>query len=199
MAVEPVARDLAVGEEPDQREIAERLADQPGLDPGLAEQRGAAGDAADIDPGLRRARQPALELAQHAAEIGAGAVGIAAAEHDLVARRDLGARARSSPAAGRSPSGCARDNRRCRSRAPADRRRSARRDGAGPSPAPGRYRRRRPPARAGRRSPSRRCRAPRRCGAPGRSASSPASARSRPRSRARAAGRPCRPCRTRRH
>src|SRR5437867_13435892 len=70
MAVEPVARDLAIGEKPDQREIAEGLADQPGLDPLLAEQRRAARDAADIDPGLRRPGQPAAELLQHADEIG---------------------------------------------------------------------------------------------------------------------------------
>ena len=60
VAVEPVARDLAIGEEPDQRKIAEALADQPGLDPGLAEEGRAAGDAADVDPGLWRAGEAPL-------------------------------------------------------------------------------------------------------------------------------------------
>src|SRR5438552_12638983 len=91
MAVETVARDLAIGKKPDQREVAERFADQPGLDARLAEQRRAARDAADVDAGLRRARQPAAELLQHADQIGAGALRIAPAEQDLVARGYLGA------------------------------------------------------------------------------------------------------------
>src|SRR5438045_5901703 len=85
VAVEPVARDLAIGEKPDQRNIAELLADQPGLDPRLAEQRGAARDAADVDAGLGWALQAAGQLAQHAVEIGARAVRVAAAEQDRVA------------------------------------------------------------------------------------------------------------------
>src|SRR5260370_38118848 len=42
MAIEAITRDLAIGEKPDQRKIAEGFADQPGLDPLLAEQPGAA-------------------------------------------------------------------------------------------------------------------------------------------------------------
>ena len=56
--------------------------------------------------------------------IGAGALGIAPAEQDLVARRDLGAEHDPALAADRSPSGCARDSRRYRSPPPAARRRS---------------------------------------------------------------------------
>src|SRR5690349_23212874 len=89
MAVKPVSRDLAIGEEPDQREFAEGLADEAGLDPRLAEQRHAARDAADLHAGFRWPRKTTLQLLQHAEEVGARAVGIAAAEQDLVARRDL--------------------------------------------------------------------------------------------------------------
>src|SRR6266699_3872989 len=73
MAVEAIARNLAIREEPDQGEIAESVADHLGLDPGLAKERRAAGDAADVDPGLGRAGEPPLQLAQHAAHIGPGA------------------------------------------------------------------------------------------------------------------------------
>ena len=62
VAVEAVARDLAIGEEADQRDVAELLADHRGLDPGLTEQRGTARDAADINPGLGRPLQTAGQL-----------------------------------------------------------------------------------------------------------------------------------------
>src|ERR1700730_12940583 len=91
MAVEPVARDFAVGEEPDEREVAEGLADYIGLDPRFAEERHAARDAADINAGLGRAAKTPGELFHHARQILLGALGVAAAEHDRVARRHLGA------------------------------------------------------------------------------------------------------------
>src|ERR1041385_750178 len=91
MAVEAVARDLAIGEKADQREVAERLADHAGLHPRLAEQRPTASDAADIDAGFWRSWQTALQLRQHAGHVGASALGIAAAEQDLVTGRDFGA------------------------------------------------------------------------------------------------------------
>src|SRR5436305_317354 len=47
MAVETVARDLAIGEEADKRDVAELFADETRLDAALAEQGGAARDATD--------------------------------------------------------------------------------------------------------------------------------------------------------
>src|SRR5262249_8197937 len=50
LAVKPVVRDLAVAEEADQREIAEHLADEAELLGIVAEEVGAARNAAEIEP-----------------------------------------------------------------------------------------------------------------------------------------------------
>ena len=62
MAIQPVARDLTIGKEADQRELAQGLADQPGLDTGIAEQCRPACDAADVHAGFWWSVQPAGEL-----------------------------------------------------------------------------------------------------------------------------------------
>src|SRR5215813_2100759 len=82
VAIKAVARDLAIGKETDQREFAEALADEPGLHGGIAKQRGATGDTADVDPGLGGSIEPAGKLTDHAGHIAACALGVAAAEQD---------------------------------------------------------------------------------------------------------------------
>src|SRR5437660_9898453 len=89
MAVKAIARDLAIGEKPDQRKFAEPLADERGFHSGLPEQCGSPRDATDIDPRLWRGAEPPGELGHHADHVAARALGVAAAEHDRVARRAL--------------------------------------------------------------------------------------------------------------
>src|SRR5215471_8929080 len=96
VTIEPVARDLAVGKKSDQRKFAQAFAYQRRLHPGLAKQRGAAGDAADIDTSLRRSIEPAGKLAHHAGHVTARALGVATAEKDRVSRRNF--RAQHEPA-----------------------------------------------------------------------------------------------------
>src|SRR5208282_3116550 len=78
MTIKPVAGDL-------------------GLHPGFAEQRRAARDAADIDPGLWWSAQTAGKLPHHAVHVAPRALGIAPTEQDRIARGDL--RAQYQPAA----------------------------------------------------------------------------------------------------
>src|SRR5260370_19565164 len=80
VAIEPVARDFAVGEKADQREFAQALADELGLYPGIAKQRSPARDAADIDPRFRGSVEPTGELSYHADHVAARALRVAAAE-----------------------------------------------------------------------------------------------------------------------
>ena len=88
VAIEPVARDLAVSEEADKREIAEALADQPGLDSRFTEQGRAPSDAADVDPGFRGPISRPASCRTMRAMSRTGALGIAAAEQDRIARGD---------------------------------------------------------------------------------------------------------------
>ena len=89
MAIKPVTRDLTIGKKTDQWELAQRLADQPGLDTGIAEQCRTACDAADVHAGFWWSVQPAGELPDHADHITPRALGIAATEHDRITRGDL--------------------------------------------------------------------------------------------------------------
>src|SRR4051812_48173757 len=88
MAIEAIARDLAIGEKADQRKFAQALADERGFHSGFTEQCGAPRDATDIDPRLWRAAEPSGELAHHADHVAARALAVAATEHDRTARRD---------------------------------------------------------------------------------------------------------------
>src|SRR5215831_8841610 len=90
VSVKPIARDLAVGEEADQREVTKSIADQCGFRSDLAEQRRPAGYAADIYTGFRGLVEARAELTQHAAHVLPRAIGISAAEHNRIAGRDLG-------------------------------------------------------------------------------------------------------------
>src|SRR5262249_47701775 len=80
VAIKTIARDLAIGKEPDQRELAQGFADHPRLRPGITKQGRAASNAADIYPGFWGSVQPAGELPDHAAHVTLRTLGIAAAE-----------------------------------------------------------------------------------------------------------------------
>src|SRR5262249_24175458 len=90
VAINPVAADLPIGEEADQRELAQSFADQPGLHPGIAEQSRAASDAAHLYSGFWWSVQSAGELVDHPVHVALRAFGIAAAEQDRIAGVNLG-------------------------------------------------------------------------------------------------------------
>src|SRR5271155_902864 len=98
MAIEAIARDLAVGEKADQRKVAQTLADERGFHSGLPEQCRSPRDTTDVDSRLWRGAEPPGELAHHADHVAARALRVAAAEDDRIARRNLRTQHQPAPA-----------------------------------------------------------------------------------------------------
>src|SRR6202040_2707044 len=69
-----------------------------GFDAGFTEQCGSPRDATDINSRLWRGAEPPGELAHHADHVAARALGVAAAEHNRIARRDLRTQHQPAPA-----------------------------------------------------------------------------------------------------
>src|ERR1700753_3590013 len=98
MAIQAIARDLAVGEKADQWEVAQTLSNKRSFHSGFSEQCSATRDTTDIDSRLWRSVEPPGELADHADHVTARALGVTAAKHDRIARRNFRTQHQPAPA-----------------------------------------------------------------------------------------------------
>src|SRR5262245_10445342 len=90
VTVQPIVRDLAVAEEPGERDIPEPLADECELGRAVAEHVLASTDAGEVEPALRLVIELIGNAFEHSQEIRAGGGAVALAEDDRHAWLDIG-------------------------------------------------------------------------------------------------------------